>query len=438
MGCKPSVEVDPLPPAKTMSPSYSPVKRERPETPEPGPSTRLPDPVTPISPTKRSRHSSSRPLSALSNLAPLPPLTPPGGRAPAFIKPEATVQTPLSAPRPQSNSRALRNSRSNFDAPPSPTPVRRRADVKVEALTVPLRSVSLSASPATVAASPPPAPAVAPEHFQLTTGPYQGCTIRQLPKEYRKHLSNDSALLSRTPSLSAALTAWSSTYTLTSGRHKGKRLADVPLYYLNEFVLRLGDDKRPGHEDLYVALKFHFAVREPEKPGQHYILTFGKNEGEGLENVPSYVTWIKNKGIPTQEGYEDLADAIEYLALRDLHAFDRASPGAATYMLPLEFGYGARMPLAQLGEAEMRDLFPERDFGVHTERTLTGRFVYPGMRDAVERWWLMFECSRWNWRRERDVETGEVVAFAPDLEAKGLLFPRVGLREKMYVGYARG
>jgi hypothetical protein len=107
-------------------------------------------------------------------------------------------------------------------------------------------------------------------------------------------------------------------------------------------------------------------------------------------------------------------------------------------MLPLEFGYGARMPLAQLSEAEMRDLFPERDFGVHTERTLAGDFVYAGMRDAVERWWLVFECSRWNWRRERDVETGDVVACAPDLEVKGLLFPRVGLREKVYVGYARG
>jgi uncharacterized protein (DUF3820 family) len=278
---------------------------------------------------------------------------------------------------------------------------------------------------------------VPPELFQIGTGPYQGCRIRQLPQQYLKQISNDERLLSGTPGLRDALTAWASQYTLTYGRHRGQQLIDVPLYYLNEFVMRNGDHMKQDQEDLYVALKFHFHVRPQEMPGEYYVLTFGKNAGEALDSIPSYVTWMKGKGIPTQEGYEDLAEGLEFLHRRALCDFMDTHSQASEYKLPLEFGYGA-VPLASLSELELRDLCPERDFGVHTERTLDGNYVYPGMRDAMEYWWLLFECSRWNWRRERDVDTGEIVGFPPDLEGRGLLFPRSNLREKTYVGYARG
>jgi len=347
------------------------------------------------------------------------------------------MDTPLSAPHERSNSSVVPNDRSDLEAPPSPSPVRRRDDLN--GLTIPLRSVTISASPteaSTVTAAPPSPSAVPPELYQITTGPYQGCTIQQLPKVYRKQIGNDEDLLSSTPELRDALTAWASHWTFMYGRHEGKNLGDVPLYYLNVFVLRNGEHQKFGQEDLYVALKFHFPIRETEMPGEHYSLTFGQHSGSTLDTVPSYVTWLKSKGIPTQEGYEDLADALVFLHRGTLSDFTLANPQASTYTLPLEFGYGA-IYLAELSEPELRDLCPDRDFGVHTERTLDGDYVYPGMRDAVEYWWLVFDCSRWNWRRERDADTGEVFGVSADLESKGLLYPRSNLREKAYVGYSR-
>ncbi|KAF2679519.1 hypothetical protein K458DRAFT_117379 [Lentithecium fluviatile CBS 122367] len=451
MGCTPSREKQPSPPPemKEVTPD-SPSKRKRAATPEPELSESSDTPPTfslaPASPQKKSRHSSNNSLlSTASIMAPSTPLTPPDSKpgllAGASKNPFETASS-LTPPDSQTQMPGGSSTlgRAGSVDPPSPTPNRRGVDV--DALSITLGSFSLSDSaasaPEVVESTSASSSSVPPGPYYLRTGPYRGRTVDELPKEYRKEISDNEAFLAASPGLQDALIAWAGEFEFQFGRHEDKLLADVPLYYLNEFILGKNIHRKPGNEDLYVALKWHALVRRPEQPGQNYVMTFGKHCDDPLDAIHgSYISWMKGQGIPCQEGYEDLAEAIEYQAREDLVAFLRAYPEAPSYTMPGDFqGYNGVL-LASLSEQDMHDLGLERNRGPHTRRAWDGEYIYSGMVDAVAYWWHVFDTNRWNWRRERFVDTGEVLCYPPDLERRGLLYPRSTIAEEVYVGYSR-
>ncbi|CAJ2501131.1 Uu.00g039840.m01.CDS01 [Anthostomella pinea] len=103
------------------------------------------------------------------------------------------------------------------------------------------------------------------------------------------------------PSSSAPPAAIDGPYTLTFGKHAGKRLEEVPDDYIA--WLKAGEMINTN-----AALKA--AVQEWDTIPRVYHLCFGKYKGRTLDEVPpTYLNWLHDFGA--EEGHDDLRQALK-------------------------------------------------------------------------------------------------------------------------------
>ncbi|KAF2249383.1 hypothetical protein BU26DRAFT_505422 [Trematosphaeria pertusa] len=449
MGCMSSSHRSPPSPAMVSTCSQVEGKRVRPETPPPeiseshASSSAL---LTPPTPTKKARNSPSNGECSASSpdasFSPPRPLTPPD----SHLRVGCTGVNEADAELPPTPTRASRHTEAEDD-PLGPdigyissSSTSRSAEEGDEVESEPAHLI-LDAGLSSLASSPSPASSISDNEYRIDFGPeqYRGCTINELPHGYRKEIGNDEKLLAHAKGLREALTAWASKWTFTHGFHKGKRLEDVPISYINRFVIGIKKHESLWHKDLYVALKFHLPVRRPEQPGEKYVLTFGRNKGCRLDGLPpeeyvarSYINWMKDEGIPLQSDWEDLADGIVYYQCQELAEFVRDHPEAPTYTFPAyphRYDDCKGMQITDIPEEEIRHIV-ER--GIHEEEDAGGGYQYPGMKEAVGYWFLLYECNRWNWRTTVRWEWGRMRYYPMDLGKN--LFPSTEVEQGVYQG----
>lgn len=230
---------------------------------------------------------------------------------------------------------------------------------------------------------------------------YGGRTIDDLPKDFLRSMYRRGAIedTQNWPGLKEAVVDWANRWTMLKGKHAGDRLDQVPMSYINRYILYNGQ-KEPKGDDLFLALTYHLPVRAPDVPGADYKLTFGKYSGDTLDEAllknQGYIDWLKDEGIPLQEGYEGLATGIEHFEREELRTFKRANSGASKFEFPpAVFGTRHPLPIKQVTEYQMEFLCTEYD---------DVRRRHLGFEAPIAYWELLQKTNRWNWRREKGPE----------------------------------
>ena len=248
--------------------------------------------------------------------------------------------------------------------------------------------------------------------FPFEYAPYNGQTVSEVPESFLKQLYINGNI-ERSPNLKKAIVEWASRWTLTFGIHEGKLLDDVPIAYFNKFFLNWGKLAEPKNDGLCVALRYHLPYRTPEVPGSRYKLTFSQYRGCTIEEAiersrrtewdgreSDFISWAKEEGVPEQDNYEDLAEAIEFHAQETALSFMLERPHVADFRAPDLpcFGEWRNLPITQVPDYLVESLRLEHSLDELND-------MAPGLEDAFQYFDLVRDTCRWNWRRDPTCET---------------------------------
>jgi hypothetical protein len=224
----------------------------------------------------------------------------------------------------------------------------------------------------------------------------------------------------REPGLRRALEKWAAEYPIPWGYYEGARLGEVPLAWINSWLVPYCVPFSRHLKVLGIALKYHLPTRKPEIPGSKWVFTFGKPIGKTWDDVfqeeqnerfgQSYLEWLLEGApdcIPCKPGWEDLAESIIIVWQHRMEALEREYAGSYSQAyrrvrgVPHPSTYSFRdenyIPVRSITDLSMEEVFKLE------EQPRLGDMLWMALQWRI----LVHKLSRWNWRGTFEDRLGE-------------------------------